>query len=161
MPQLPFTKPANQILISPDDALVVELEVGANATAAEMLPGIVVIADTNAQDVQESGAEAHAYYGVLEVRSDMLITDHYAVGDQCRVIMGPAIVQVLVKTGEDINIGDRLITGGDGLVVEQAAGALGEQGATIGYALEDSGGALGADTLLAIMFLPAVEAQTA
>jgi len=159
MPQNPFTKPANRILISPANALVAEFEVGANATAAEMIPGAVVINDTNAQDVKESGDEPHAVVGILECAEDMLYTDHYAVGDQCPVIMGPAICQVRLKASENISIGDRLRAMDNGLAAELATGVIGAQGATIGYALEASN--VAAIAYITIMFLPSVEAQTA
>ena len=44
MPQA-IVKPANQVLVH-GKPLCAEMEIGANATAAKMLPGIVVIFDS-------------------------------------------------------------------------------------------------------------------
>ncbi len=158
MPQNPFTKANNRILIS-GDPLIAELEVGANATAAKMIPGTIVVHDTNAQDVKESGAEPHSVVGVLEAMPTMKKTDAYAVGDQCRVIMSACVCQVRLKAGENIAVGDRLKAEADGLAAKLATGALGAQGAPIGYALEASN--VAEVTYIAIMFLPGIEAETA
>jgi len=56
MPQY-LVKPANQVVVA-GNPLRLEFEVGANATAAEMLPGRLVIHDTNDGDVKER--EAHS-----------------------------------------------------------------------------------------------------
>ena len=56
MPQ-GIVKPSNQI-VAAGDPLTVEMEVGANATPAKMLPGRVVIFDAADQTVKEAGAKA-------------------------------------------------------------------------------------------------------
>lgn len=160
MPQNPFIQPTNRVLISEEStAHLKEFEVGANATPAEMLPGSIVIFDTVAGAVKECGAEAASYYGILEVMGDMGRADAYAVGDQCRVITGECYCLVRLKANENVSIGERLICGADGLAVAATVGAIGEQGATIGYSLEASNVAQIA--FIAIHFLPSVEAQTA
>lgn len=160
MPQNPFIHPSNRILISEEStAHIKEFEVGANATPAKMLPGSIVIFDAAAGAVKESGLEAHSYYGILEVMGDMGRADAYAVGDQCRVITGECYCLVRLKASENVSIGERLICGADGLAVKATVGAIGTQGATIGYALEASNSV--AIAFIAIHFIPSVEAQAA
>ena len=65
MPQ-GIQKPSNQI-VAYGDPSIVEMEIGANATAAKMLPGRVVIFDDADQTVKEAGAAAANVVGFLEV----------------------------------------------------------------------------------------------
>ena len=158
--QNPFIVPTNRTLISEEStAHIREFEVGANATPAEMIPGSIVIYDTTAGAVKESGLEAHTYIGILEVNSDVGPADHYAVGDQCRVITGECYCIVRLKANENVSVGEQLICGADGLAVAATTGLIGEQGATIGYALAASN--VASIVRLPIHFLPSVEAQTA
>ena len=85
MPQ-GIQKPSNQI-VAYGDVKPVELEVGANATAAKMLPGRVVIFDDADQTVKEAGAAAVNVVGFLEVDPAGKKTTAYAVGDQAKVII--------------------------------------------------------------------------
>lgn len=154
-----YVNPTHQILLSPAGARTREFEVGANATAAKMLPGTIVDFDAAGRSVKEAAAESHAYWGILEASGDMGIDDHYEVGDQCTVIVGECECLVRLTTGEDIDVGDRLVAGTDGLAKETDVGLIGEQGAPIGYSLQDTGGATGAVVRILIHFKPSVEAQ--
>lgn len=76
------------------------------------------------------------------------VSDAYADGDQVfyyNPVQGDHI-HALVKSGEDIDVGDALVVeaGGSGLFVE----AAGTETKFQLEALEDSGGALGANTLI-------------
>lgn len=136
MPQ-GLVKPANQILVA-GNPMVVEFEVGANATAAKMLPGNLVIFDDTDYSVKEAGAVADNIVGILDVAPDKLEADHYAVADQARVIMGECIAKLRLKASENVTRGEPLVSAADGLVAKQAVGAMGSQGMVIGHALESS-----------------------
>lgn len=113
------TKPANQILIAGDPTYL-EVEIGANATAAKMLPGRIVIHDTDDGDVKEAGANAVNPLGVLDVQAGELEETAYAVGDQARLITGPGChVKLLLKGGENVAVGDQLVCAADGKVAKQ------------------------------------------
>jgi hypothetical protein len=157
MPQ-GLVKPANQIIVS-GNPLTVEMEVGANATAAEMLPGALVIFDTVAQTVQEADDESAGDVGVLDVVAGTLSTTAYAVGDQVPVIFGDCICLMRLKASENVGLGDALVSGADGLVKKLAVGAMGAQGRVIGYAWEASN----VTTIATIMvhFCPSAEAAAA
>jgi hypothetical protein len=157
MPQ-GLVKPSNQILVS-GDPLTVELEVGANATPAEVIPGSVVIFDSVAQTFKEAGDEAAGEVGVVDVVAGKLMTASPAVGDQMPVIFGDCICLLRLKASENVGLGDPLVTGADGLVKKQAVGAMGAQGKVIGYAWEASN----VTTIAYIMvhFCPAAEPAAA
>lgn len=155
-----YVKPLHTIVLSPAGVRTREFEVGANATAAKMIPGTIVDFDTVGKCVKEAAAESHAYWGILECASDMDITDHYEIGDQVTVVVGECECLVRLTTGEDIDVGDRLVTDTDGLAKETDVGLLGAQGAPIGYAIEDTGGATGAVMHILIHFEPHVEPMT-
>jgi len=131
-------KPTNRILSGPEWVEITEWEVGANATAAQMVPGRFVIDDTTDGDVKEAGAKADNVLGVLEVNSGMLVTDAYAVGDACNVIMMPGARVVLTFTsgGGAVSPGDCLVTVANGKVEKQGVGAMGGQGSVVARALE-------------------------
>ncbi len=133
-----LTKPANSVLAA-GDPLILELEVGANATAAKMLAGRVVIHDTTDGDVKEAGSKALNPLGVLMEKPDELEATAYAVGDQARVIVGgKAIVKLkITSTGSgSVAPGDWLVCAADGKVSKVAVGTMGGQGARIGQAYE-------------------------
>jgi len=139
MPQ-GFIKPANRVLV--DDfsgqGAVREFEVGANATAAKMLPGNCVIVDTLAQNIKEAGAKADSITGVLEVGPTNKLTVAYAVGDQARVLQGHFIAQIRLKASENVSIESLLVSAADGQFAKLAVGVIGAQGAIIAKALEAS-----------------------
>jgi hypothetical protein len=137
MPQ-GYVVPQNQILADKEGAIVHEYEVGANATAAKMLPGIGVIYDTADYAVKEAGAEADAVLGVLDVNPNGtgLKTTAYARGDQCRVIEHGKCLVLLLSGGGATSPGVPLTTTTDGKWLIQAVGVIGTQGAPAAYALE-------------------------
>lgn len=146
MPQ-GLVKPSNQILVA-GNPLCVEMEIGANATAAKMLPGILVIFDSTDYTVKEAGAEADNIVGILDVASDKLESDAYAVGDQCRVIVGECIAKLKLLASENVTRGDPLVSAADGKVAKQAVGAMGAQGSPIGNVWESSNVTVDAEVLV-------------
>lgn len=157
MPQ-GLIKPANQVIVS-GNPLTVEMEVGANATAAEMLPGALVIFDTVAQTVQEADDESAGDVGVLDVVAGKLKTTAYAVGDQAPVIFGDCIVLMKLLASENVGLGDPLVSAGDGKLKKLAVGAMGAQGRVIGYAWEASN--VTTDAVIMVHFCPSAEAAAA
>lgn len=116
-------------------------------------PGMAVeLAADGLYDAQSS-AQAAALKGGLKIaKEDALqgktVADAYADGDRLffySPLPGDHI-HALVKTGEDIDVGDKLVVegGGSGLFVE----AAGTETKFQLEALEDSGGALAAATLI-------------
>jgi len=146
MPQA-IQKPANQV-IAAGDPLRVEMEIGANATPAKMLPGRVVIFDDVDQTVKEAGAKADGEVAILDVALDKLESDHYAVGEQVMIILGECIAKLTLLASENVARGDPLVTAADGKVAKQAVGALGAQGKVIGYAWEASNVTVDAEILV-------------
>ena len=136
MPQW-VQKPANQVLIA-GNPIYLEAEIGANATAAEMVAGRFVIHDTNDGDVKEAGAKALNVLGQLDVAADKKEADAYAVGEQARLLTGVYEGKVTLLAGENVAPGDRLVTAANGKVAKLAVGALGAQGSVIAVALESS-----------------------
>ena len=136
MPQ-GYPKASYQVLVH-GKPLTSEMEIGANATAAKMLPRTVVIFDTTDFTVKEAGAKAAGWVGILDVAPDKKITDAYAVGDECNIIEGECKVVLRLKASENVTRGDKLVTAADGLVAKQAVGAMGAQGRVVGEVLESS-----------------------
>lgn len=136
MPQY-IQKASNKIQVY-GTPIVVEMTVGANATAAKMVPGAFVILDTNSNEVKEAGAKAHGVIGLIDVDATHKVTDNYAVGDPIPIIVGPngIFVMVLALANENFVQGDTLVTAANGLVAEQAIAALGSQGDVVGEAWE-------------------------
>jgi hypothetical protein len=127
-----LVKPANQIIAS-GDPLAVEMQIGANATAAKMLPGRLVIFDDADQTVKEAGAKAVGEVGVLDVVASKLKTDAYAVGNQAPVIVGECLLLLTLLANENVTRGDALVSAADGKVAKLAVGAMGAQGKVVGY----------------------------
>jgi hypothetical protein len=127
---------------------MVELEIGANATAADMKAGRVVIFDDADQTVKESGAAAANVVGFLEVDPAKKKTDNYAVGDQAKVVIGECLAVLTLLANEAVTRGDALITAANGKLAKQAAGAMGEQGQVVAYAWESSNVAQDAEILV-------------
>jgi hypothetical protein len=136
MPQ-GIVKPSNQV-VAFGDPLAVEMEIGANATAAKMLPGRVVVFDDADQTVKEAGAKAQVWMGVLDVAPNKKTTDAYAVADPVMVIEGECYLLLTLLANENVTRGDKLVTAADGKAAKLAVGALGSQGSIIGETLETS-----------------------
>lgn len=157
MPQA-IVKPANQI-VAFGDPLVVEMEIGANATAVKMLPGRVVIFDDADQTVKEAGAKAVGEVGVLDVVASKLKTANYVVGDQAPVILGECVVLLTLLASENVTRGDALVTAADGKVAKRAVGAMGAQGKVVGYSWESSN--VTSDAEILVHWQPAAEPAAA
>ena len=157
MPQ-GIVKPSNQI-VAAGDPLIVEMEVGANATAAKMLPGRVVVFDDVDQTVKEAGAKADGEVGFLEVDATHKTTDAYAVGDQVPVVVGDCLAVLTLLASESVTRGDPLVTAADGKVAKQAVGSLGAQGKVIGNAWESSNATT--DAAILVHWKPSAEPAAA
>jgi hypothetical protein len=144
MPQ-GIVKPVNQI-IAFGKPLIVEMEVGAHATPAKMLPGRLVIFDDTDWSVVEAGAKADNVVGFLEVAPDKKKAD--AVGDQVKVVMTDCVALLTLLAAENVARGDPLVSAADGKVAKQAVGAMGGQGGVIGWALESSNVTVDAEILV-------------
>jgi hypothetical protein len=153
-----LVKPANQI-IAFGDPLAVEMEVGANATAAKMLPGRLVIFDDVNQTVKEAGAKAVGEVGVLDVVASKLKTDAYAVGNQAPVIIGECLLLLTLLANENVTRGDALVSAADGKVAKLAVGAMGAQGKVIGYTWESSN--VTSDAEILVHWCPSAEPAAA
>lgn len=163
MPQETIITPVNTILAGgvPE---IREYEVGANATAAKMLPGRFVIFDTVETAVKEAGAKAHGVIGVIMEKPDGALTDAYAVGDHVRVITGPAVgdVYVLVtelQSGGAVNPGTAIVTAADGKVAIAAVAALGSQGDIVGEGVKVTADPVAADANIVIKMRKVPEGQ--
>lgn len=135
-----YLQPAvNAIVVMAPTLHRIMMKVGANATAAKMLPGTFVILDTTTNEVKEAGAAAHGVLGLIDVDATHDIDDQYAVGDPVPIITGPNGIFVMVRAlaNENFVQGDSLVTGADGVVAEQAIAALGSQGDLVGEAWVD------------------------
>ncbi len=151
-------KPSNQVLAA-GTPLRVEMEVGANATAAKMLPGRVVIFDTADQTVKEAGAKATGDVFILDVAPDELEATAYAVGDPCTVIAGECIAKMTLLASENVARGDPLVTAADGKLAKQAVGAMGAQGKVVAHSWEASNVTTDAEIL--VHWNPAAEPAAA
>ena len=151
-------KPANQVLAA-GNPLRVEMEIGANATAAKMLPGRVVIFDAADQTIMEAGAKADGDVFILDVDPDELEATAYAVGDQAMVIVGECIAKLTLLASENVARGDPLVTAADGKVAKLAVGPMGGQGKVIGYAWEASN--VTTDSEILVHWQPAAEPAAA
>jgi hypothetical protein len=146
MPQ-GIVKPVNQIIAS-GKPLIVEMEVGAHATPAKMLPGRLVIFDDTDWSVVEAGAKADNVVGFLEVAPDKKKTDAFSVGDQVKVVVTDCVALLTLLAAENVARGDPLVSAADGKVAKQAVGAMGGQGGVIGWALESSNVTVDAEILV-------------
>jgi len=152
--------PAHAVLIY-GDVLRLDLKVGANATAAKMIPGALVIYDAVEGSVKEAGAKAHGILGVIDVDPTHDIGDTYAVAATVPIIV-PAPGSFLALTllaNEDVIPGDRLVSAANGVVAEQAVGAMGAQGDVIGLAWDTS--AVAQDARIIVLWSPSYEPAAA
>ena len=136
MPQ-GMTKPTNAV-VAHGQPIRTEMEIGANATAAKMLPRTIVIFDSTDFTVKEAGAKAGGWLGILDIAPDKKVADAYAVGDECLIIEGECYAVLRLKASENCTRGDKLVSAADGLVAKQAVGAMGAQGRVLGEVLESS-----------------------
>ena len=151
-------KPSNQVLAA-GNPLRVEMEIGANATAAKMLPGRVVIFDDADQTVKEAAAKATGDVFILDVQPEALEATAYAVGEQAMVIVGECIAKMKLLASENVSRGDPLVTAADGKVAKLVVGAMGGQGKVVGYAWEASNVTTDAEIL--VHWQPAAEPAAA
>ena len=91
MTQVGFNRPNNDVVQG--NYLTEQLKIGANATAAKMLPGALVVKDTNDYDVKESPADGAVIgwlgYGKANANYKPENRDTaYAVGDYAPVHNG-------------------------------------------------------------------------
>jgi hypothetical protein len=136
MPQ-GIVKPTNQI-VAAGEPLTVEMEVGANATVAKMLPGRVVIFDTTDQTVLEAGAKADNAVGFIEVTANKTKSVAPAVGDQIPIVLGECLAVLTLLASENVTRGDNLVCAADGKLAKQAVGVMGAQGTVYAQAWESS-----------------------
>jgi hypothetical protein len=160
MPQ-GWVHPANKVVVSPENPLAFEAEIGANATAASMKPGRVVIYDTNDKDVKEATLGSDAVLGFLDVAPGKLEATAYAVGDDAKVVAGECIAKLLLSgTTVAVVPGDALVCAILGKVKKIAVAVIGSQGTIIGHALETKD-PTSADTECLVHFLIQTEAAAA
>ena len=146
MPQ-GIIKPTSQI-VALGNPLTVEMEVGANATAAKMLPGRVVIFDDVDQTVKEAGAKAANEVGFMDAVADHKKTGAYAIGYQVPVVLGECLAALTLLANENVTRGDALVTAADGKLAKLVVGAMGSQGRVIAYAWENSNVVTDAEVLV-------------
>lgn len=121
-------------------------------------PGTAItLASDNKYD-EATGVQATLLKGGLKIAKEdglrgKTVDDAYAANDivQFYIPVPGDRLNVLVKTGADIDVGDKLIVegGGSGLWIE----AAGTEARFQAEALEDSGGALAAATLIRVRIL--------
>ena len=121
-----------------------ELEVETDATIA---PGRFLITGTAQHQCKVGTAGTVEAIGVADVMADRKLTlmqtetaagtplDTYDAGEQIRVIRGPVIVKVLLKSGETITVGERVEVAANGMVVTEAVDGSGK---AVAYAVENS-----------------------
>lgn len=145
--QIGFKMPVNDV--AQGGSAPLQLRVGANATAAKMLPGVAVVFDTLDSDVKEAGA-AGAMIGVLgyatavnpNFKPETQLTA-YAVGDSVPVHQDGRVYAYLTET---IVKGERLVLAADGKFSKAAAITIVASGAaaiTDGQAVTGTYGADG------------------
>lgn len=124
--QIGFREPSNAVVTG--KYYTEYLKIGANATAAKMLPGIAVVRDTNDRSVKESG-DAGAVIGVLgyeETPAAFKPTNRdtaYAVADTVAVHHGRgAFVRMLLEASMTIVKGDHMTVGADGYLHKATVG---------------------------------------
>lgn len=113
MPQY-LVKPANSVLVQGPHQII-EMKVGANATAALMLPKRCVQYDAAAGDVKEAIVNTKVI-GVLMEQSDQILTYPYAVADPCRVVTKGIVMCDYASGAAGCTPGDLLIPVADGKV---------------------------------------------
>ena len=137
MPAQTLVKATNQILVY-GKANKLECKVGANATKAKMIPGTIVVRDTNDNEVKEAAGTELAVMGVIDVDALHGMTDVYDVGENIPILAPSpgAFLMLRMKANEDVTQCDIIVHAADGLVIAQIAGALGTQVSPIGQVWE-------------------------
>lgn len=122
MAQVGFNKPNNDVVQG--NYLTEQLKVGANATPAEMLPGALVVKDTNDYDVKEctaTGVIGWLGYDKTNANYKPATRDTaYAVGDYVAVHNGGNFRVRAIVTGEAIDKGTPLEPAANGLITAAA-----------------------------------------
>ena len=131
------------------------MEIGANATAAKMLAGRVVVFDDVDQTIKEAGAAEDGDVFILDVCPTELEETAYAVGDPALVIVGDCIAKMTLLASERLVRGSPLVTAADGKLALQAVGAMGEQGKVVAYSWDASNVTVDAEIL--VHWCPAAE----
>ena len=99
------------------------LKVGANATAAKMLPGIAVVRDTNDYSVKEF-TSGSAVVGVIGWEKTPMKwrpatrDTAYAVGDELAIHRGPCVIRMRLSISQTIVKGDLLTLTTDGYLTK-------------------------------------------
>jgi len=119
--QVGFRKILNDVIDGP--SLVERLKVGANATKARMVPGALVIRDTNDYSVKECGAEGKAigWLGYEKANANFkpeTRDSSYNVGDEVPVHNGNGFkVRAILTTGQAVTKGEFLDASGNGTLL--------------------------------------------
>jgi len=116
MPQY-LVKPANSVLVQGPHQII-EMKVGANATAALMLPKRCVQYDAAAGDVKEAIVNTKVI-GVIMEAPDQTFTTAYAVADPIRIVTKGIVMCDYVSGAVGCTPGDLLIPTADGKVYIQ------------------------------------------
>jgi len=137
MPAQSLVKATNQIIVF-GEFKKVEMKVGANATAAKMIPGTLVIRDTNDNQVKEAGAKAHGIFGVIDVDPTHGMSDNYALGENIPILvpLNGSFLMIRIAANENVTQGDTMVSAADGLIAAHAVGAMGSQGDIVGQVWE-------------------------
>jgi len=128
-----LVKPTNSVLVQGPHSIV-EMKVGAAATAAYMLPKRVVIYDGADGSVKEAGTNSEAAIGVLMEAPDQGIATAYAVADQCRVVTKGIVLLCYASAATGCTPGDELKTVSPGKVTKSTTPST-EAGMLIAKAL--------------------------
>lgn len=125
-----YVRPANSIIAScVGEPAIHPYEIGANATAAQMIAGRVVVFDATDYTVKEASSGDADAIGVLKEDSEELEATAYAVGDDVEVIHGPSgiILKLTLTSGETAVRGGEAYPDDNGKVQASAYGpALGK-----------------------------------
>jgi len=142
MPAQQLILPAQQVIVHGEYTRV-EMQVGANATVAKMIPGAIVIYDAVENSVKEAAAKARGVLGIIDVDATHDIDDTYAVGENIPILIpnSGTFVALIFLANEDFTPGDALVTGASGTVAENAVAALGSQGDIVATAWHAEAGA--------------------
>lgn len=157
-----YVQPATNRIVVSGQAIIVPMKVGANATAAKMVPGAWVILDTTENEVKEAGAKAHGVIGLIDTDPTHDIDDAYAVGDLIPIIIGPngLLVMCILLANEDVIQGDVLVTAANGVTAEKAVGAMGAQGDVVAEAWDTSAVASDVKILARLKLCPELAAAS-